>query len=211
LAIKPPTEGLRHWPLSRLASPRGGDTLLEHQPGWELGNTGRGGGIALVAWSLTHTPLVRFLAHADALPADAGGGPSNHLSDLCLASASHTVPPADSRTIQLTEFVPRPLADVPHVPFGLQPSAKYHPLVDPMSECVARFHSWVSTYYTHSNLARRTRNPTLIDTTPIPYPAPPFARPATLDVIDPIRLMAALGVQDIIGTSHAFSISPLFL
>ena len=31
----------------------------------------RRGGIALVAWSLAHTPLVGFLAHADALPADA--------------------------------------------------------------------------------------------------------------------------------------------
>ena len=139
------------------------------------------------------------------------GGPSNHLSDLCLVRASHTVPPADSRTIQLTEFVPRPLADAPHVPFGLQPSAKYHPLVDPMSERVSRLHSWASTCYTHSNFARRTRNPTLIDTTPIPYPAPPFARPATLDVIDPIRLMATLGVQDVISTSHALSISALFL
>lgn len=29
------------------------------------------GGIALVAWSLAHTPLAGFLAHADSLPTDA--------------------------------------------------------------------------------------------------------------------------------------------
>ena len=59
-----------------------------------------------------------------------------------------------------------------------------------MEERVPRFHSWVSTYYTHSNFARRTRNPALLDTTPIPHPAPPCARPATLDVIDPATLEA---------------------
>ena len=46
-----------------------------------------------------------------------------------------------------------------------------------------RFYSWVSTYYTHSELARRTHNPAQLDTTPLPYPAPPCVRPATLDAI----------------------------
>jgi hypothetical protein len=41
----------------------------------------------------------------------------------------------------------------------------------------------VSTYSTHSNLARRTRDPTLLDTAPPLYPAPQCARPATLDAI----------------------------
>jgi len=81
--------------------------------------------------------------------------------------------------------------DAPHVSFGLPTLSKYHPLVDPtypMKQRIPRFHSWVSTYYTHSDLARKTRDPALLDTAPIPYPAPPCARPATLDAIDPASL-----------------------
>jgi len=59
-----------------------------------------------------------------------------------------------------------------------------------MEERVPRFHSWVSTYYTHSNLARRTRDPKLLDTSPLLYPAPQCVRPATLDVISPVSLEA---------------------
>jgi hypothetical protein len=59
-----------------------------------------------------------------------------------------------------------------------------------MEERVPRFYSWVSTYYTHSNLARRTRDPTLLDTSPLLYPAPQCARPATLDAIAPASLEA---------------------
>jgi hypothetical protein len=65
---------------------------------------------------------------------------------------------------------------------------KYHPLRDPTypaKQRLPRFHSWVSTYYTHSDLARKTRDPTLLDIIPIPYPAPPCIRPATLDAMDP--------------------------
>lgn len=59
-----------------------------------------------------------------------------------------------------------------------------------MEERVPRFYSWVSTYYTHPDLARRTRDPTLLDTSPLLYPAPPCARPATLDAISPTSLEA---------------------
>ncbi len=48
----------------------------------------------------------------------------------------------------------------------------------------------MSAYYTHSNLARRTHDPSLLDTAPLPYPAPPCARPATLDAISPASLEA---------------------
>ena len=44
-----------------------------------------------------------------------------------------------------------------------------------------RFYSWVSTYYTHSDLAQTTRDPALLDTAPLPYPALPSVLPATLD------------------------------
>lgn len=44
----------------------------EKIPPVSIGSDGnKRGGIALVAWSLAHTPLAGFLAHADALPADA--------------------------------------------------------------------------------------------------------------------------------------------
>jgi len=59
-----------------------------------------------------------------------------------------------------------------------------------MEEHVPHFYSWVSTYYTHLNFAHRTYNPALLDTTPIPYPAPLCACPATLDMIDPMSLEA---------------------
>jgi hypothetical protein len=59
-----------------------------------------------------------------------------------------------------------------------------------MEERVPRFYSWVSTYYTHSDLARRKRDPTLLDTSPLLYPAPQCARPATLDAICPASLEA---------------------
>ena len=59
-----------------------------------------------------------------------------------------------------------------------------------MEERVPRFYSWVSTYYTHSELARKTRDPALLDTAPLPYPAPPSSRPATLDAISRAALEA---------------------
>jgi len=59
-----------------------------------------------------------------------------------------------------------------------------------VEERVPRFYSWMSAYYTHSNLARRTHDPSLLDTAPLPYPAPPCARPATLDAISPASLEA---------------------
>ncbi|KAH9959281.1 hypothetical protein BC827DRAFT_524419 [Russula dissimulans] len=53
--------------------------------------------------------------------------------------------------------------------------SRYHLVepIHPLKERVPRFYSWVSTYYTHSDLARRTHDPTLLDTTPMWYPTPP--------------------------------------
>ena len=42
------------------------------------------GGIALVTWSLAHTPLAGFLAHADALPADARKALEPRLRAYCI-------------------------------------------------------------------------------------------------------------------------------
>jgi hypothetical protein len=80
-----------------------------------------------------------------------------------------------------------------------------------MEERVARFHSWVSTYYTHSNFARGTRDPALLDTTPIPYPAPPCDRPATLDVIEPASLEAVSWPGPIQGSEALLHGMPLSL
>jgi hypothetical protein len=77
-----------------------------------------------------------------------------------------------------------------------------------MEERVARFHSWVSTYYTHSNFARRARNPALLDTMPIPYPC---ARPATLDVIDLASLEAVFWPGPIQGSEALLHGMPLSL
>ena len=52
-----------------------------------------------------------------------------------------------------------------------------------MEERVSPFYSWVSTYYTHSDPARMTCDPALLDTAPLPYPAPPSVHPAMLDSI----------------------------
>jgi len=80
-----------------------------------------------------------------------------------------------------------------------------------MEERVPRFYSWVSTYYTHSNFARRTRNPALLDTTPIPYPVPLCARPATLDVINPTSLEAVSWHGPIQGSEALLHGMPLSL
>ncbi|KAH9984337.1 hypothetical protein BJV77DRAFT_966232 [Russula vinacea] len=71
------------------------------------------GGIVLVAWSLVHMPLVGFLAHTDALPAD-----------------------------ELRALDPCPqaycISDSLHGSFGLPTLSKYHPLVELtylMEEC----------------------------------------------------------------------------
>jgi hypothetical protein len=88
--------------------------------------------------------------------------------------------------------------DAPHGSFGLPTLSKYHP-----EERVPHFCSWVSTYHTHSNLARRTRNPTLLDTAPLLYPAPQCARSATLDVIAPASLEALSWPGPIQGSFHA--------
>jgi hypothetical protein len=66
---------------------------------------------------------------------------------------------------------------------------QYHVLVKSMcsmEEGMSCFYSWVSTYYTHSNLTRRMRDPALLDIFPLPYPA----RPATLDTVAPAALEA---------------------
>jgi len=147
------------------------------------------GGIALVAWSLAHTPLAGFLAHVDALPADAIRALEPCLRSYCIF-------------------------DAPHGSFGLPTLSKYHPLVEPtypLEERVPRFYSWVSTYYTHSDQARRMRDPTLLDTTPLPYPAPPCARPATLDAISPAALEAVSWPGPIQGSEGLLHGMPLGL
>lgn len=106
------------------------------------------------------------------------------------------------------------LADAPHVSFGLQTLSKYHPLVDstyPMEQRVPRFYSWVSTYYTHSELARKTHNPAQLDTTPLSYPSPPCVRPATLDVITPDALAAVSWPGPIQGSEALLHGMPLDL
>ena len=103
--------------------------------------------------------------------------------------------------------------DAPHGSFGLPTLSKYHPLVEPtypMEERVPRFYSWVSTYYTHSDLARRTRDPALLDTAPLPYPAPACcARPATLDAITPAALEAVSWPGPIQGSEALLHGMPL--
>jgi len=68
----------------------------------------RRGGIALVAWSLAHTPPVGFLAHADALPADARRALEPCLEHIAsLVSASHPTPSQLTLArFNLTQFVP---------------------------------------------------------------------------------------------------------
>ncbi|KAI0265827.1 hypothetical protein BC834DRAFT_154529 [Gloeopeniophorella convolvens] len=145
------------------------------------------GGIALVAWSLAHTALAGLLAHAHALPADARAVLGRCLRAYCIF-------------------------DAPHVSFGLPTLSKYHPLVDPthpMAERVARFHSWVSTYYTHSDRARKTHSPALLDTTPLPHPAPPCARRATLDAMSSADLEAVSWPGPIQGSEALLHGMPL--
>ena len=80
-----------------------------------------------------------------------------------------------------------------------------------MEEHIPHFYSWVSTYYMHLNFACRTRNPALLDTTPIPYPAPLCARPATLDVIDHTSLEAVSWHGPIQGSEALLHGMPLSL
>ena len=81
----------------------------------------------------------------------------------------------------------------------------------PMEQRVPRFYSWVSAYYTHSDLARRTRDPALLDTTPLPYPAPPCARAATLDAIAPVSLEGVSWPGPIQGSEALLHGMPLSL
>jgi hypothetical protein len=80
-----------------------------------------------------------------------------------------------------------------------------------MEQRVPRFHSWVSTYYIHSDLARKTHDPALLDTTPLEYPAPPCARLATLDAIDPALLEAVSWPGPIQGSEALLHGMPLSL
>ncbi|KAH9972937.1 Alpha/Beta hydrolase protein [Lactifluus volemus] len=147
------------------------------------------GGIVLVAWSLAHTPLAGFLAHIDALPDDALRALEPCLRSYCIF-------------------------DSPHGSFGLQTPSEYNPLVDstyPMEQRVPRFYSWVSAYYTHSELARKTHDPALLDTTPPPYPPPPCAHPATLDVMAPASLEALSWPGPIQGSEALLHGMPLSL
>lgn len=166
----------------------------ENIPPVVIGRDGkRQGGIALVAWSLAHTPLAGLLAHADSLPTDALRVLDPCLRAYCIFGERHTnsqQPPAPPPCNTHPSTIP---PDAPHGSFGLPTLSKYHPLVEPaypMEERVPRFYSWVSTYYTHSDLARKTRDPALLDTAPLLYPAPQCVRPATLDAISPESLEA---------------------
>jgi len=99
-----------------------------------------------------HTPVAGFLAHADALPADAIRALKHRLRAYCIF-------------------------DAPHGSFCLLTPSKYHPLVELtylLEEHVPRFYSWVLTCHTHSDLACQTRDPNSLDTTPLPYPALPL-------------------------------------
>jgi hypothetical protein len=80
-----------------------------------------------------------------------------------------------------------------------------------MEERIPRFHSWVSSYYTHSDRARRARNPALLDTSPIPYHVPTCARPATLDMIDPKSLESISWPAPIQGSEALLHSLPLSL
>ena len=60
----------------------------------------------------------------------------------------------------------------------------------PDGERVSRLYFWVSIYYNYSDLVRTTHDPALLDAAPLPYPEPPSARPATLDLKDPVALEA---------------------
>lgn len=167
------------------------------------------GGIVLLAWSLAHTPLAGFLASANKLPADALRTLEPCLRAYCIFGEHHfSVPPAP---VLPNSSVP---ADAPHVSFGLPTLSKYHPLVDqtyPMEQRVPRFYSWVSTYYKHSELARKTHNPARLDTTPLPFPAPPCVRPATLDAISPDALEAVSWPGPIQGSEALLHGMPLDL
>jgi len=65
----------------------------------------------------------------------------------------------------------------------------------------------------HSNFARRAHNPALLNTTPIPYPAPLCAHPATLNLIGPTLLEAVSWPGPIQGSEallHGMPLSIVF-
>ena len=62
-------------------------------------NGNRRGGIALVAWSLAHTPLVGFLARADALPADARKALEPCLRAYCIFGKRFPIPTPSQLTL----------------------------------------------------------------------------------------------------------------
>lgn len=66
------------------------------------------GGIALVAWSLAHTPLAGFLAHADALPADALRTLDPCLRSYCIFGKQRAFIPVASHPARLanTHLIP---------------------------------------------------------------------------------------------------------
>ncbi|KAI0043485.1 hypothetical protein FA95DRAFT_1546320 [Auriscalpium vulgare] len=140
--------------------------------------SGRFGGIALVAWSLAHTPLAGLLAFADQLPEDVRSVLGTYLRAYCIY-------------------------DAPHGAFGLPTLSSYHPLTDPTHPepaRVPRFFSWVSTYYTHPPAALDTHDPQLLDTSPLAYPPLPTDRPATLDNMAPADIQGVSWPGPIAGS-----------
>jgi hypothetical protein len=153
---------------------------------------------------VTHTPLARFLGHADALPPDA-----IQALELCIRSYSifgnNTLSSISSKSFYLnfSHVIPFFLVDATHGSFGLPTVSKYHPLVEvtyPPEVHVPCFYSWVSTYNTHSDLSRQMHDQTLLDSTPVPYRAPPCTRPATLDPIGHAALDAVSWLSPIQGS-----------
>ncbi|KAI0031676.1 hypothetical protein K488DRAFT_51557 [Vararia minispora EC-137] len=124
----------------------------------------REGGIVLVAWSLAHSSAAALVACPNELPEDQRAILDEHLRAYCTL-------------------------DTPSTSFGLPQLSQYHPLTEesiPTSERVPRFERWVSAYYTHSIDALTSHDTSLLDLSPLPYPAPPSkeGQPPTLEAMD---------------------------
>ena len=116
------------------------------------------------------------------------------LSSSCVASARNC-----ARLVSVCRFCAKAGQLLVYVNWGFPYRGRGEMRWYPMEERVSRLYSWVSTYYAHSDLTRTTRNPALLHTAPLPYPAPPSVRHATLDSISP----AALEAVSWPGTIHA--------
>ncbi|KAI0311448.1 hypothetical protein OF83DRAFT_1068806 [Amylostereum chailletii] len=127
------------------------------------------GGMAFVAWSLSHTAMSSLISCADMLPVDESAALEPYLRAYCAFNS-------------------------PYVSFGLQSPSSYHPLTEvavPEAERVPRFNTWVSAYHDYTPNAAALRDPALLDMTPLPYPTPvlePGTPIPTLDAMSPSDL-----------------------